>query len=596
MIVFVSVVLQLICITALYALQNEVEHELQRSRHSALIVQTADETMQDLYNTCNTVRMGKDFNLGEASRAMDRVFPKTKQRLLKLKELIGDNKEEQALISRVEGPLLSMGDNIFKARRLARAGNIDAARDILWRTADDSHTILPEQANVLFNLLNREKQIEEESPLIQQDFRKKIQMALAATLLLNVGLALVLTAVFNKGLVARLKTLSDNVIRLACNQPLNPPLEGQDELASLDTAFRKMASALAEARENEQALVENAREVICSLTADIRFHSANQAIESIIGYARDELIGTRFVSIVSPLEIEETLNYFSEAKQNEIKKPLENRLICKDGSLRDFQWSVKWSEDKESFFCVAHDVTDANRIERMKQEFIAMVSHDLRSPLASIQAFHEVLERGVYGELNQAGSTSLHNIDASVARLMNLVGDLLDTEKLEAGSMSLDFENFEIADLLNESVNSVSDLAQAKQIEISTKTETVSLFGDKERLVQTLVNLLSNAIKFSNQNSSVELNVRQDGENTRFEVTDRGRGIPQDRIQTVFDRFSQVDAADSKNRQGSGLGLAICRAIVLEHHGEIGVDSKVGEGSTFWFTIPVGSNKVKSLQ
>jgi len=463
---------------------------------------------------------------------------------------------------------------------------MDEAKMCLTKSTVDAKTIIPRVADNLFILLNREKQIEEQSPGIQEDFRKKIQIALVVTLSLNVGLAIGLTAVFNSGLASRLKTLNDNVLRLASNQPLREPLRGNDELAALDGAFRAMTAALAEARENEQAVVENAREVICSLGADVRFSSANQAVETLIGYDVAHLIGTRFVSIIAPADIEQTLEYFNQAKTSEMEKPLENRLVCKDGSYRNFEWSVRWSDDKQSYFCVAHDVTEAKRIERMKQEFVAMISHDLRSPLASIQAFHECLDRGVYGALSRDGAQSLHSVDASITRLLNLIGDLLDVEKLEAGVMTLNISPIELATVFEQSLFSVDELANKKKIEIRSNCPDVSINADGSRLIQVLVNLLSNAIKFSSSGTTIELSAKVDGEQVLFEVADHGRGIPADKIETVFDRFTQVEAGDSKNRQGSGLGLAICKAIVTQHHGTIGVRSNVGEGSTFWFGLP----------
>ncbi len=586
LIVLLSVVLQVICVGALYVLQNEVERELARYQHSTKIVHLVEETIRDLYFTGNAVRMGREFQISEASRAIDSTYPKTKRRLKELRVLIGDNSEEQALVNNVEGPLLGMGDDIYRAKALLRRGDMDEAKMCLTKSTVDAKTIIPRVADNLFILLNREKQIEEQSPGIQEDFRKKIQIALVVTLSLNVGLAIGLTAVFNSGLASRLKTLNDNVLRLASNQPLREPLRGNDELAALDGAFRAMTAALAEARENEQAVVENAREVICSLGADVRFSSANQAVETLIGYDVAHLIGTRFVSIIAPADIEQTLEYFNQAKTSEMEKPLENRLVCKDGSYRNFEWSVRWSDDKQSYFCVAHDVTEAKRIERMKQEFVAMISHDLRSPLASIQAFHECLDRGVYGALSRDGAQSLHSVDASITRLLNLIGDLLDVEKLEAGVMTLNISPIELATVFEQSLFSVDELANKKKIEIRSNCPDVSINADGSRLIQVLVNLLSNAIKFSSSGTTIELSAKVDGEQVLFEVADHGRGIPADKIETVFDRFTQVEAGDSKNRQGSGLGLAICKAIVTQHHGTIGVRSNVGEGSTFWFGLP----------
>lgn len=586
LIVLLSVVLQVVCIAALYALQNEIERELDRARHSTEIVHTTEETVRDLYFTGNAVRMGRDFQIGEASRAIQRIYPKTVERLKKLHQLVGNNREEQALVTNVEGPLLGMGQDILRAKSLGQQGDIESAKEILEKTSESSKTFIPRIADGLFILLNKEKQIEDASPRIQEDVRKKIQIALVVTLVLNIGLAILLTALFNKGLAARLKTLSDNVLRLAANKPLHEPLKGSDELASLDAAFRRMAAALADARENEQALVQNAREVICSLSADLRFSSANRAVETLIGYEPSELVGTRFVSIIAPAHIEETLEYFARAKEEEITKPIENRVVCKDGTFRDFEWSVRWSAEKLSYFCVAHDVTEANRIEKMKQEFVAMVSHDLRSPLSSIQAFHECLDRGVYGNLTNDGTSSLRSVDASITRLLKLIGDLLDVEKLETGAMTLNLQPIEAAVLIEQSVFSVEDLARKKNISIEVEECDVRLNADGPRLVQVLVNLLGNAIKFSPDKSKIVIRVRQSQGDVLFQIQDFGRGIPEDQIDNVFERFAQVEVEAQKTAQGSGLGLAICKAIVSQHRGKIGVDSQLGRGSTFWFTIP----------
>ncbi|HEY9676645.1 MAG TPA: ATP-binding protein [Drouetiella sp.] len=586
LIVLLSVVLQIICVGSLYFFNLELDKELIRQRHSAQIVHTAEALVGDIFFTSSATRMGRSFNAGEAVRAIQKVYPATKERLNLLRKLVADNPEELKIINQVEPPLTDMGDTIFRARDLARAGEFEEARRLLVKVADDSKIYSPRLADGVFTLLNKEKKIEEASPLIQEDFRKKIQIALVITLGLNIAIAIFLTVMFNKGLAQRLRKLSDNVIRLASNQPLGERLKGTDELAALDSAFRDMASALSDARENERALVENAREVICSLSADLRFSSVNQAIESLIGYEREQLLGTRFVSIVDPIDIEETLEYFERAKTSDSDKMLENRTLCKDGTTRNFEWSVRWSAEKQSYFCVAHDITEAKRIEQMKQEFVAMVSHDLRSPLASIQAFHECLDRGIYGDLNGDGAKTLHSVDESINRLLNLIGDLLDVEKLESGALSLHLESVLLDDVFQQSKFSVEELARKKEIKLTCSGGGVTVTADSERLVQVLVNLLSNAIKFSSEKTDVEmLAEKQDGQ-VLIQVVDHGRGIPAEQVATVFDRFKQVEPGDSKNRQGSGLGLAICKAIVEQHHGEIGVRSKVDEGSTFWFTLP----------
>lgn len=170
---------------------------------------------------------------------------------------------------------------------------------------------------------------------------------------------------------------------------------------------------------------------------------------------------------------------------------------------------------------------------------------------------------------------------------MRLVNDILDLDRLESNKVELIKQWCDAAALMHQSVKTLQPLAEGNQITLSFSSPELQIWADPDRIVQTLVNLLSNAIKFSPPNSTVTLSASSLADLVLFQVKDRGRGIPADKLETIFGRFQQVDASDSRQKGGTGLGLAICRSIVQQHGGRIWVESELGKGSTFYFTLPI---------
>lgn len=239
------------------------------------------------------------------------------------------------------------------------------------------------------------------------------------------------------------------------------------------------------------------------------------------------------------------------------------------------------------FHDMAHQLSEA---ARHKQELVSMVSHDLRSPLMSVQASLALLSVGALGNLPDAAKKETTIAESNVNRLIRLINDLLDVERMEAGKLEIFRSSIAVADVFESALDAVHAYAESKQIELVAETTEAKLHGDGDRIVQVLVNLLSNAIKFSPAGSQVKLVC--DESNFAYKeirVIDQGPGIAPDLREKIFDRFQQVGTKESKSG-GTGLGLAICKWIVLGHNGEIGVNSRVGEGSCFWFRIPTADS------
>jgi signal transduction histidine kinase len=258
----------------------------------------------------------------------------------------------------------------------------------------------------------------------------------------------------------------------------------------------------------------------------------------------------------------------------------------KDHKIIDILWSATYSEVEQSVFCVAHDITERKNAERLRQDLMQMVSHDLRTPLTTIKGMIDMFTEGLANSSSEKGKQLLGYADKSTFRMLTLINDLLDAERIESGMLELDKRDTELDGVFEQAIHTVLPLAEERRIKIAATPTSLRVFADGDRIVQVLINLLGNAIKFSGPNTTIRLETDIVDGAVEISVSDQGRGIPPERLDSVFDRFSQVEVADARDRSGSGLGLAICKALVDLHGGRITVKSKVGEGTTFSFTIP----------
>jgi signal transduction histidine kinase len=235
---------------------------------------------------------------------------------------------------------------------------------------------------------------------------------------------------------------------------------------------------------------------------------------------------------------------------------------------------------------VFHEMaTSLKEVERLKREFVAMVTHDLRVPLTSIQLFLDALTEGLFGPLSEKMQTHAKSAKRSAEHMVNLIQDLLDISQLESGAFKLQRRPVKVDQLIDESIERISPLAEEKNVQVLKKgIDDTEILADGDRIKQVLINLLSNAIKFSAADTTVKVTCYNLNDNVKFAVEDKGQGIAEDMQSQIFDRFQRA-VYDTK-AAGSGLGLAICKSLVEKHGGTIGVHSQVGKGSTFWFTIP----------
>jgi signal transduction histidine kinase len=232
------------------------------------------------------------------------------------------------------------------------------------------------------------------------------------------------------------------------------------------------------------------------------------------------------------------------------------------------------------------DISRQREMERLKNEFTSVVSHELRTPLTSIRGSLGLMAGGALGEMPPQAQRMLDIAVRNTDRLIRLINDILDLERIESGEVALALRSCVAGDVVAEAVRGLEGMARDAGVRVEAAGSAIAVTADPDRLVQTLTNLIGNAIKFSAPGTRVRASVEgADGE-ALFRVEDQGRGIPPDKLDSIFGAFEQVDASDSREQDGTGLGLAISRMIVERHGGRIWAESTLGAGSTFAFTIP----------
>jgi PAS domain S-box-containing protein len=344
--------------------------------------------------------------------------------------------------------------------------------------------------------------------------------------------------------------------------------------------------ALRNSEQRTRAIVDNMLTGLLTIDRRGNIVSANAAAESIFRYEAGDLAGRR-IEVLVPEDVGDSKQFIRNALPEAIGRVSEWRGRRRDGDVFPFELALfDFETDEGRFFAaVVRDVTELHAVDRMKNEFLSTVSHELRTPLTSIRGSLGLLSSGALGELPPKARQMIGVAERNSMRLIDLINDILDFERLESGQMELHLARVSAAAIVEQSLDAVHGFAEQHGVTISVGPVEGQLVGDDARLGQVLVNLLSNAIKFSERDASVDVSARSDGGWIEFRVTDHGRGIPAAALGKVFGRFQQVESSDSRLKGGTGLGLAIAKAIVEHHGGAIGVESTWGEGSSFWFRI-----------
>ncbi|HEU4558849.1 MAG TPA: ATP-binding protein [Longimicrobium sp.] len=371
--------------------------------------------------------------------------------------------------------------------------------------------------------------------------------------------------------------------------------------ARLDEANRRLHDEAAErilarqaaerlARQNE-LILNAAAEGIYGVDAHGYTTFVNPAAAAMLGYGADDLPGRPYeATLLARASGEDPVR--AALLSGEPRTVTDAAFRRADGSRFPVEFTCTPIVEENHIagaVITFRDVTERREVDRMKDEFISVVSHELRTPLTAIRGSLGLLAAGKAGDIPQRGQRMLEIAVQNTDRLIRLINDILDIERIESGKVAMEPAPVNAAELAQGAAEVMLPMAERVGVELYVWAEPMHLVADADRILQVLTNLLSNAIKFSPAGTSVQLTVEpRDGE-AIFRVADQGRGIPEDRLESIFERFQQVDSSDSRQKGGTGLGLAICRSIVSQHGGRIWAESEPGEGSTFAFTLPLSA-------
>ena len=366
-----------------------------------------------------------------------------------------------------------------------------------------------------------------------------------------------------------------------------------------DITERKQAeAALIQAKEAAEAAEELFSKAFHSSPAiftisspkDARHIDVNDAWSSAMGYSREEARQKTGRELGIWVNLEDRLEFVEQIENQGFIRNFETVFRTKYGVEKDMLLSgeIISYRGEDCLLLVGQDITARKEIDRMKSEFVSTVSHELRTPLTSIKGSLGLLVDGVLGTLPEKAKGMVDIAYKNTERLITLVNDILDMEKLDSGSMEFDFQPLDLSDLVREAVETYRGFAEVHGVKfvLVGLAPGVKVWGDYNRLTQVVANLLSNAAKFSPEGGEVEISVASQDGVVNVSVSDHGPGIAEEFRELIFGRFTQVDASDSRQKGGSGLGLNITKSIVEKHDGAIGFDTEVGAGSTFFFTLP----------
>jgi len=426
-----------------------------------------------------------------------------------------------------------------------------------------------------------------------QGIYKHILSALLMAVLLCALLALILSFILAQYFSRPLQDITAAVQDMARgNLKRRTSYHSNDEMGVLAEAFNEMGQHIeqsmgevSEVKKRLEALLNNTVNGIVMIGAEGRLTYANPAAASLLGL-HDDFMGRKHIEVISTYElldmIDQARNSMQAVKRSIVLHTLGARTV--EANVVPIRNEQITSQD---ILLVLNDITEIKRLEKVRKDFIANVSHELKTPVATISGFAEtVLDESGKNQENVIEFTQIIYDEAQ--RLSLLIYDLLELSKLESDENNLNMQTLDLSHLVGENVDRMVKVARLRKINIeyNQPPKSIELISDPDSINQILSNLLDNAIKYSMDEGQIEVKLEELSDQVKISVSDSGIGIPGKEIPRIFERFYRVDKARSRKTGGTGLGLAIVKHLVENLGGQITVESTLGQGSTFSFTIP----------
>jgi len=355
------------------------------------------------------------------------------------------------------------------------------------------------------------------------------------------------------------------------------------ELEKAQAILSDKIALLRRQNNNIQSILVSMVEGVVAVDKDTRITSINPSIENIFAVKISEVEGKLFLEAIRNNDLAEVIGEVLESK-----KAVSKELNLAWPVQKVFQANATPIFEGERIagcLLVIHDVTEIRKLERVRSDFVANVSHELKTPLTSIKGFVETLLEGAL-EDKEESRNFLNIIQDHTDRLNNLINDLLELSHIESGEIALKFEKVDLKSIFEKVILGFRSQIRKKSIAISNELPSdLRMKADKARLEQVVINLIDNAIKFNKNSGTIKIYSEDLGRKVKVFVEDSGQGIPEKDIPRIFERFYRVDKARSRELGGTGLGLSIVKHIIELHEGTVGVESTEGLGSKFFFIL-----------
>lgn len=356
---------------------------------------------------------------------------------------------------------------------------------------------------------------------------------------------------------------------------------------------KKAERTILESQKKYQDLIETTNDFIWEIDKSGRYTYCSPQSFRIWGIKPEEMVGKNIFSVISGRKIVALKAFTKLIKSPKPFAGVEYTTINSQGKLLVIEVSgVPFFNEKGKLLGyrgISRDVTERKKLEQQKDEFISIASHELKTPITSIKAFTQVLEKKRENGGEAESNYFLQRINKQLNKLNNLINDLLDVSKISAGKLNFNMKKFNVSDLINKTISDFQYTADShlikKEGDINEK-----VFGDKDRIQQVLINLITNAIKYSPNSNKVNVEVSKNKENIKVKVKDFGVGIPKKHQEKIFEKFFRTEKKQSRNISGFGMGLYISKEIINRHNGKIWVEKSSSKGTTISFTLPISKS------
>jgi PAS domain S-box-containing protein len=359
--------------------------------------------------------------------------------------------------------------------------------------------------------------------------------------------------------------------------------------ANIEESLDRLLKMLELTRQKESLIFDFCPYLLCKTNSQRKILALNSNASKIWGYGNSELMGLPLEELLSGKSRQNLLASLARCQKDSAPEELEISLTGKDGQTRDLHWRTEWSASAEAYFCIGEDISARKENERLKEELAAMITHDLRAPISALSFWADNMLSGTYGEVSQKTASSLRRTQRNLKGVLSLLDNLLDLDKLEAGSFKSVPGKLPLQDCFKQASDLLSDWTAELEIEFEIEYTELVVLADQGLLNRILLNFCSNAVKWSPRGAKILLRSRKEGSYAVVEIEDHGPGVPAELQDSLFQRWSTSGAAPRKSSAGAGLGLYIARRFAELQGGSVGMRNSEPGGSIFWVSLPLAS-------